>query len=395
MKHQTEAKLLGFIGLLALIVKTQSVELHCDYSKVIIKSYSCMLFGVKVDATDSLSITGTHLNGKADSDVKYMAFYGSRINEIPNYIFSKFPNLDQLDIQISGVKGIDPDSLKGAKTLKKLHLRGNNVKSLEAETFVEARLLEVIVLHDNVIGAVDQNAFKNLSKLEALFLGDNNIAELHKDTFLDLVNLKELYLHFNKIEKLEEGLFRNNFNLEQVAFDNNKIKVIGAHLFNNLMSLKIVNFAFNTCIDDTFKDDFALLNRHIEKCSEANTLESINQRLLQELDIVSSRITKLNKQVAALGVPEENTNNLGNHALCPIRLHHCKRENRAFNTKVEECQQNNLKLTEEIQEKQNSIIDRQFMNDRLTKNIRESRNAYMVCIQQRTSCEEERKKANH
>ena len=393
--------ILGCIVLCLLIAKAQCVELRCDYSRTILKSYSCMIFGAKVEVNDNLIIDGEHLLSKSDQDVKYIAFYGSRVKQIPNQIFNKFLHLDQLDLQISGVHGIEENSLKGAKSLKKLHLRGNNVKRLEAQTFVEANNLEVIVLHDNVISYIDENAFKNLSKLEALYLGDNNIAEIHKDTFSDLSSLKEIYLHFNKIEKLEKGLFRNNFNLEEIELDNNRIKIIDHKLFLYLRFLKNVNLAFNTCIDETFKDGFAslsVLHEEVKSCTEQNTVDSVIQSLTAELKDSKLQIEKLGKQVVdlSLSLDQQDKSLPSNTTVtCQKKLDHCRKDRAASQSREIDCARKGLEFSSEIQKNQKSIIDRQFMNDKLQKNVKESQNAYLVCQKNRANCEEAKFRLEH
>lgn len=359
-----------------------------------------MVFGAKISGSEYLGIVGEHLKEKTDRDVKYAAFYGSRVKKIPNQLFSKFPNLDQLDMQISGVQGIEENSLKGAKNLKKLHLRGNNVKSLEAETFVEAENLEVIVLHDNVIGFLDESAFRNLSKLESLYLGDNNIGELFKDTFIDLVNLREIYLHFNKIEKLEKGLFRNNLNLEEIELDNNRIKIIDDKLFLYLRFLKNVNLAFNQCIDDTFKSGFAslsVLHEEIKDCTEDNTVDSIVQRLTIRLEDSNLQIEKLSKQVLdlTLNLDQQDSDLPKNSTSCQKKLDHCRKDRAASQSREIDCARKTLELTSEIQKNQQSVNDRQFMNEKMQKIVKESQNAYLVCQKIKASCEEERFRLEH
>lgn len=393
-------KYLKIFLLLNCLVQAHSVDLKCDYSGYIAKSYSCMVFGAKITGSEYLGIMGEHLKEKSDVDVKYVAFYGSRVKKIPSQLFSKFSSLDQLDLQISGVQEVEESSLKGAKNLRKLHLRGNNVKSLEADTFVEASLLEVIVLHDNVIGYVDENAFKNLSKLETLYLGDNNIVELHKDTFIDLVSLREIYLHFNKIEKLERGLFRNNLNLEEIELDNNRIQIIDDKLFLYLRFLKNVNLAFNTCIDDTFKYGFAslsVLHEEIKDCTEDNTVDSIFQSLTTKLEDSKLQIKKLSKQVfdLTLNLDQQDNDLPKNSTNCQKKLDHCRKDRAASQSREIECARKVLELTSENRKQHNSIIERQLMNDKIQRSVKESQNAYLICQKNRVNCETEKFRLEH
>lgn len=106
-------------------------------------------------------------------------------------------------------------------------------------------------MDDNEITDVDENTFRGLYDLEKLFLGNNLIATLHKDIFSDLYHMVELQLQSNRLKELPAGLFEKTVNLERLDLKNNKIAVIECQ-FSTLKKLKVVDFTFNSCINNNF-----------------------------------------------------------------------------------------------------------------------------------------------
>ena len=289
--------------LLVLPPTTIAVELNCDFRNHTTGQYSCIICGRQILKDGKININGFHEEGKNDSNVNFIGFFDSTIHQLSNNVFNKFPNLNELSIQTVKLKIFERESLKGATKLKMFWGKGNDLKKLKADIFAEALNLEEFSFHDNSIRSIDKFAFRNLKKLERMYLGRNGILDLHRDTFSDLIKLKEIHLIDNLIEKLEKGLFRNNPELELVQFYNNRIWIIAPDLFKDLKKKNNINLYKNVCISKTFRKGFTDIKKidaEIAKCTEHNTLESKNIRLMSELDSSKIKLSVVTKNVEAL-----------------------------------------------------------------------------------------------
>lgn len=272
--------------------------MKCDYKKLKqnnVSDYTCAILYRKVPLKDIVPVTisGKHFWQCNDSNVTFVAFYGSTIKRIPRVVFHKFKNLQRLDVQISKLEVLDKDDLRGAWSLKELWAKSNSLEILHADSFHGAPNLQLISMSSNIIYSVDENTFKNVKKLEKLFLAKNYIITLQRDLFVNLPKLKLINLHSNKIQVLPAGLFRNNLQLEDISLNNNKIEVIGENLFTHLVWLKHVNLTYNICIRHIFgnngnngKNEFmnvSLLHQAIYKCTEADRMEVKIEELTKEL----------------------------------------------------------------------------------------------------------------
>lgn len=277
--------------------------INCDFRNHTTNQYSCLVCSHQLYKNTNIVINGFHEKGKNDSSVRFLGFFDSTINKLPNTIFTKFPNLVELSIQTVKLNIFDRESLKGAKSLKSLWAKGNEVKKLSADIFLEATNLQEFSFHDNSIRTVDKNAFRKLKKLERMYMGRNGILELHKDTFSDLVKLKAIFFIDNLIQKLDKGLFRNNPELEVVQLYNNRIRVISPDIFKHLKMMTYVNLYKNVCINKSFNDKYKsikTLDTNILVCTEDNTLESKNIKLMSELDSTQIKLSVVTSDVLVL-----------------------------------------------------------------------------------------------
>ena len=93
-------------------------------------TFSCLFidynepFGYTAIFLPSLKAT-QHLSEKDDSSVISASFFDMSMNEIPNGL-ERFKNLQRLEINVSNMKILDRDSLKGAKNFSVFLLNFSN-----------------------------------------------------------------------------------------------------------------------------------------------------------------------------------------------------------------------------------------------------------------------------
>lgn len=440
----------------------EAVILHCQYESYS-SGYACNILDAFVQQNDTVTFSGEHLTGRISSDIRFMAFYGCDIKEIPNEIFQKFPNVQDLRVKDMNLMTIKRETFKNAKKLKKFYAKGNGIQRLNANIFDDARSLIKVRLHDNAITYVDHKAFSNLTELDELQLSRNFIYSLHKDTFADLINLKILKLFSNLIETLEEGLFRNNLKLEAIELSINKITMIGPNLFNKLSNLKKVNLYKNTCICTTFGGAGANISqlRGIKDCTGENFTESKvrlqtveieelkqgyavlmkkNEDLVNAASLKAFEVMNLQRKQELMDKDFSATLSLSNKCLESLKesekarkkfedelasrflsFQELKRKNDQLNQTLQDtwdtlnttnvcdakseriempdglesemdCQMLNLKLSAELELEQEMSKDLEISNNKLSKTLKETQIARIVCQKQRVNLEASNKR---
>ena len=363
----------------------ESIALHCDY-EVYVNGYACNILDAFVKPNDSVTFSGEHFAGRSARDLKFMAFYGCDIKELPNQIFQSFPNLLDLRVKDMNLLTIKRESFKNATQLKKFYAKGNGIQRLNENTFVEAENLIKVRLHDNAISFVDPNAFTNLTKLDELQLSRNFIYSLHKDTFADLINLKILKLFSNLIETLEEGLFRNNLKLEAIELSINKITMIGSNLFHKLYNLKSVNLYKNTCICSTFGGTGSNISRvrNIKDCTGENFTE--NKIRLQTIEIEELKqgyalLLKKNEDlVYAANLKAFEVMNLQRkQELMDKDLSATLNSSNKCLESLKDCEKARKKFEDELASRLTSFQELKRKNDQLNKTLEATLNVTNVC----------------
>lgn len=235
------------------IAEGKSVELECIYKEYENVGYSCNVLDALLEANDTITIKGLHLNNMSVKDVKSILFYGSTIQPIPKDIFGTFVNMTSLNLENSEISVLNAGDFDGAQKLTDFNGSQNLIRTLSPKTFKNAPNLVNCSLQSNRIVDINKMAFASLKKLELLNLAYNQIKTLQKETFEELLNLKKLYLEWNYIQNLT-GLFDLNKKLTHVFLHNNRISTITPNLFIYNINLIHVNLLGNICIYKVFND---------------------------------------------------------------------------------------------------------------------------------------------
>jgi len=180
---------------------------------------SCDIFIYNPSGTYNFSrISGTHLEGKTNEDVRYiLRTTDSNTTNVPSIICDTFQNSTRFELQSIGISRIDENSFWGCKSLEYLDLSSNLLTSLPLNAFSTHPSS-----YPNKISELPWDKYgSHLQNLETLYLQGNKIQEIQPLVFNSLVNLKTLWLNSNKIKSVLPELFDTLKNLTVLYLNHN------------------------------------------------------------------------------------------------------------------------------------------------------------------------------
>ncbi|XP_070489948.1 insulin-like growth factor-binding protein complex acid labile subunit [Chironomus tepperi] len=237
------------------LIFCQNEELSCRYFEDT-TGYNCELIIQNPNGFNNFTgISGDHMDGKTDSDVKAVSLHRSVTTNIPGIICEKFNNIQRARFESSGIERIDDYSFSQCKNLTILEVMYTMVKRIDRNAFKENSALERLSIDDAELATMPNNVFLNLGKkLKFLSLQKNSFKVLKAEWFQSLVKLEELRLDFNEIEEIPENAFSSVKYLKSLSMTNNKLNVLSAKSFGDLSKLNNYNFFNNhlNAIDENF-----------------------------------------------------------------------------------------------------------------------------------------------
>lgn len=229
---------------IASLTSAQTINAPCTFTTTA-NGYTCQFRSVYLAENETLNIVTNHDGDLTDADVLQVDFYSSRMNYLPNQMFSRFPNLRHLRMNAAYMQTIRNDSFDGASSLIEFTAVFNAISSLPANVFRGAANLEEITLVFNNIVFIDETAFNGLSRLSWLNLDQNQIESLAPQTLTSLVNLQFLSLSNNIIHRLPANLFTTLSSLSNMLLLNNEIEDVHLNAFNGLTNLDSIDLSRN------------------------------------------------------------------------------------------------------------------------------------------------------
>lgn len=181
-------KVIGVCCSLALLAAfTSAVEIQCEYRNLtwtVGTFYSCWATVVSVaNPTIVTDITGTHVAGKTNADVK--AFYTSShkiLTKIPSGIESFFPNLEVFEWTFGNISTIDSNTFTPWPNLLRIDLGWNKIVSLDGNLFQYTRKLQLIFLNLNSLEHVGHDLLTFLTDLTWVSFSSNPCINMNADT---------------------------------------------------------------------------------------------------------------------------------------------------------------------------------------------------------------------
>ncbi len=206
--------------------------------------YICYFENITVRTDQKFDVYGDHHPGRSNSDVNGVEFSSSMVSEIPDEIFLKFQNLENLNVESTGLKMKIP--LKNCTKLRKFKGSFNKIEQVYSKTFAECIDLQLIDLKSNKIKKLEP--LKNCKKLLKLYLSHNHIESLQVKSFTACFNLEFIELQSNSIKKLPSNLFGKK--LVSIDLSRNLINAISpCQKFQGFKNLMSVDLSGNKCIN--------------------------------------------------------------------------------------------------------------------------------------------------
>lgn len=164
--------------ILTLKQATGNISIICEFENYETASYACNSKGWQVTSIDNrtiMNVTGIHLKGKSNNDVKYFKSDGNLVKYFPIGLTVIFKNLETVEISNSSLIEVNNSDLQqfgtNLKTFWTLH---NMLEVLDADLFKFNPNLERISFFDNRLRHVENGIFTNLKNLWRLRF-DNNL----------------------------------------------------------------------------------------------------------------------------------------------------------------------------------------------------------------------------
>lgn len=210
----------------------------------------------------------------------------TKIQKIPNELFTEFPKLRALSFYSEIIDGISADDLMKSENLTNITVsKSKLLRHLQAGTFSPMKWIN-LDLSQNVIHEIDDFTFTNLSTLDHLYLNENNLTAINRTIFAGLHELQVLDLSENKIHSIEVGSFANLRKLLILDLNGNRLKVLRYSAFDGLGHLIILKIG-NNQIESIETGSFVL---HRLECLSLHN-NSITDSELKEL----ARLAQLQK----------------------------------------------------------------------------------------------------
>ena len=119
------------------VLAVSSIEIECEFSlnavdDFVNNPYQCYVLSVsKADETRITGISGTHINGRSNSDVNVFDWQYNPVGYVPSNIDAFFPNIESVRFFLIQLASISANDLNQFPNLKSLYMDSNNLIILE------------------------------------------------------------------------------------------------------------------------------------------------------------------------------------------------------------------------------------------------------------------------
>ena len=132
--------------------------------------YSCKILSISAQENRHVSITGSHINGKANNDVIGIWDSAGRLTSFPRRLGNVFKNLVAFTITGGNIREIQQEDLRPYPNLVALNFHGSKIEVIEQDLFIFNPHLESVEFDSKKIRYISPDAFDELPNLRFLVI---------------------------------------------------------------------------------------------------------------------------------------------------------------------------------------------------------------------------------
>lgn len=186
---------------LVFIATAHGFTINCVYEDlnwggILPSEYTCTgTVSASDNNTSVLTVTGTHLTGRTNADVRGFSIYNSQItNRLPSNINSFFPNIVAVDWVFGTLSTINSEDLRQFPNLIMLSVFGNQLTLLDSNLFTHTRSLRWVELSNNRITNIGEGILANLTDLQFVLFERNTCYSTIATTPESIAEIQEAFI---------------------------------------------------------------------------------------------------------------------------------------------------------------------------------------------------------
>lgn len=182
-----------FLAVAVAASSADAVEFNCNFHdhshSVVEEIYTCRPTVTSCASTTLDDVTGFHLAGRTNTDVKALWIEGENVPFIPQGISNYFENLIALTYISNQMPSITADDLQPFPLLEHLFLYGNHLASLDGDLFLYTPRMKYIYMGLSEIEHIGYDLVTNLDDLQQLHFEENNCINKTADSRTEVIKL--------------------------------------------------------------------------------------------------------------------------------------------------------------------------------------------------------------
>ncbi|CAH0547367.1 unnamed protein product [Brassicogethes aeneus] len=229
------------------------------------------------------------------SQVKYFSLADSVLNDVPEQLWKKMPNIATLDLGRTHIHSVTSTNFQGLDSLAYLLLPGNQISRMDKDSIPSH--LSTLHLGRNHIKILN-GTLLNLPNLNWLLVNANQLETLENELPVVAPNLQMIHAAHNFLDKLPQQL-KTYPNLDTLFLNNNKLTSLDGALSKSRKLLRLVlenNYINTICAEDFAETE--MLENLILSHNELTTLNNslLNLKNLKYLNVTFNRLTEFSFQ---------------------------------------------------------------------------------------------------
>ncbi|XP_054710330.1 uncharacterized protein LOC129220026 [Uloborus diversus] len=191
----------------------------------------------------------------------------SKILKFKEEAFANLPKLQKLDLSYNNLIVLPANLFCGLQNLKVLNLTNcelddaRNIGLGSSETLKCLPELMILDLSYNILKSIPDGIFSSLVSLKILYLNNNQLSELYPYAFSGLSRLQSLDLSNNRISHLPEQIFQQSSDILELYLQNNSLSSLTPRVFEGLRQLVGLNLSYNSLENVVSSETLADLSR--------------------------------------------------------------------------------------------------------------------------------------